>query len=112
MKTLAFGGALALALAGCASTGGSGGLSADVAAFNAEVANDLPTACALVATADDSFQTVAATGKLSAAALADEKAAMAGVASLCANPSAVNAATALQTLANAYAAVVQAGKAD
>ena len=37
---------------------------------------------------------------------------MAGVDTLCANPGAVNAATGLQTLANAYAAIVEAGKAN
>lgn len=113
MKSIAmFAGALALAtlsLAGCGSTG-SNGLAGDIAAFNAQVANNLPTACALVAGVDASFQTIAATGNISGAAAADERAAMAGVNSICASQGAVNAATALQTLANAYAAVVEASK--
>lgn len=115
MKTTAiFAGAVALAtlaLASCSSTG-SNGLAGDIAAFNAQVANNLPTACALIASVDASFQTIVATGKISGAAVADERAAIAGVNSVCANPGAVNAATALQTLANAYAAVVEAGKAN
>lgn len=97
----------AVPLAGCAPTGN---LTNDIATFNTAVANDLPTACALLSTANASFQTIAATGKLSATAVTDETAAMAGVNSICANPSAVSAATALATLANAYAAVVEAGK--
>ena len=47
--------ALALAsvsLAGCSSANQST-LSADIATFNAQVANNLPAACALLATADD-----------------------------------------------------------
>ena len=115
MKTTApFAGALALAalsVAGCNSTG-SNSLASDIAAFNAQVANNLPTACALIAGVDASFQTIAATGKISNAAVADERAAIAGVNSICANPGAVNAATALQTLANGYAAVVEASKAN
>ena len=114
MKHLALTGALALAsisLAGCSSTG-SNSLGADIANFNAQVASNLPAACALIAGADASFQTIAATGKVSNIAVADERVAMAGVNSICANPSAVNAASALQALANAYVAVVEAGKAD
>ena len=49
-------------------------------------------------------------GNISSAAVSAERAAMAGVNSICANPSAVNAATALQTLASAYVAIVEAGK--
>jgi hypothetical protein len=114
MKHPALAGALALAsisLAGCASTG-SNSLGADIANFNAQVANNLPAACALIAGADGSFQTIVATGKISNVAIADESVAMAGVNSICANPGAANAASALQALANAYVAVVEAGKAD
>jgi hypothetical protein len=97
--------AASLAIAGCQST-----LNQDVAQFNAAVASDLPTACALVASANASFQAVAATGTLKASVTATEKQAYAGASSICANPSSVNASTALQTLANAYAAIVQAGQ--
>jgi hypothetical protein len=111
-RSPAFAGALALAatlLAGCSATT-STTLANDIATFNVEVANNLPAACALLATADASFQTIVATGKVSGAAVSAERVAMAGVNTLCANPSSVNAATGLQTLANAYAAIVEAGK--
>ena len=84
----------------------------DIAAFNAAVNNDLPTACALIASADAAFQAVAATGTVDPKVVSAESAAMAGVKTICANPSAVNAATALITLADAYAAVVEAAKAQ
>ena len=72
------------------------------------MANDLPTACALVSSAWASYQTVVATGTVSAADEATASQAYAAASSICANPGSVNASTALQTLANAYAAVVQA----
>jgi len=84
----------------------------DIAAFNTAVNNDLPTACALIASADAAFQAVAAAGTLKAAVVNEEAAAMAGVKTICANPSAVNASTALITLADAYAAVIEAAKAQ
>ena len=105
--------ALALSLSGCNSTSGTTGtasLTASIAAFNTQVQADLPTACALLSTADTTFQTVGSAGQISAAAVKSEKAAMAGVASICANPSAVSAATALPLIANAYVAVVAASK--
>jgi len=90
-------------LAGCQTT-----LNNDVAQFNAAVANDLPTACAVVSSTWAAYQTVAATGTVSPADQKTVAAAYAGALSICANPGQVNAATALQTLANAYAAIVQA----
>jgi hypothetical protein len=111
-RTLASAGALALAaiwLAGCTAATQTA-IDNDIQTFNGQVANHLPIACALLSTADASFQTIAATGKLSKSAVADESAAMAGVNSICANPQAVNAATALQTLASAYAAIVESSK--
>jgi hypothetical protein len=86
--------------------------SSDIAAFNTAVNNDLPTACNLVATADAAFQAVAATGTLKAVVVSEEAAAMAGVKTICANPSGVNAANALITLADAYAAIVEAANAQ
>jgi len=106
MKHAFFAGAIALsaiALSGCQTT-----LQKDIDAFNTIVQQDLPTGCALLASADASFQTVAATGTLTASEIATEKQAYAGVKAICANPSGVNAATALSTLANAYAAIIQA----
>ncbi len=122
MKIFALLGALALAcvsLGGCVVTGNpsadatnfNANLAADVAAFNQQVGQDLPAACALSVSADVTFQTVAATGKISSGNVSAEKAAMAGVTSLCANPSSLtNPLLALPTLANAYAAIVEAGK--
>jgi|SRR5271154_18555 len=113
-RTFASAGALALAaiwLAGC-SAATQTAINSDIQTFNSQVANNLPTACALLSAADASFQTVAAAGKLSKSAVADESAAMAGVNSICANPRAVNAATALQTLASAYAAIVESSKSN
>jgi hypothetical protein len=106
-SVLALAALMAVSLAGCGAPG-SNSLASDIASFNASVANDLPAACALIVSPDVSFQTVAATGKLSPSAVAKQKAAMAGVETICANPGAVNAATALPTLAAAYAAVLQA----
>ncbi|MBV8473356.1 MAG: hypothetical protein JO234_08050 [Hyphomicrobiales bacterium] len=114
LKSLALAGALALALAslaGCSSTN-QNALSADIATFNAQVANSLPAACALLAAADASFHMIAAAGKIPGADVSAESAAMAGVNAICANPTGLNAATALQTLASAYVAVVAAGKSD
>jgi hypothetical protein len=111
-RTFASTGALALAaawLAGC-SAATQTAIDNDVQTFNSQVASNLPTACALLSAADASFQTVAATGKLSKSAVADETAAMAGVNSICADPQAVNVVTALHTLASAYAAIVESSK--
>jgi hypothetical protein len=113
-RTFASAGALALAaiwLAGCTAATQTA-IDYDIQSFNSQVANNLPIACALLSTADASFQTVVATGKLSKSAVTEESAAMAGVNSICANPQAVNATTALQTLASAYAAIVESSKAN
>jgi hypothetical protein len=113
LKTLALAGVLALALAplaGCGATS-SNSLATDIANFNAQVADNLPAACGLLTGADASFQTIVATGKIASAAISAERAAMAAINSICANPGAVNPMTALQTLASAYAAVVEASKA-
>ena len=93
----------ALGLAACQST-----LNNDLAQFNAAAANDLPTGCALVSSANAAFQTVVATGTIAKKDVALANQAYAAASSICANPSSVNASTALQTLANAYAEIVQA----
>ncbi len=104
--TLALLCAAALGLAGC----NSATLNSDIDAFNTAINNDLPTACALIATANASFQAVVASGTISSQVVKEEAAAMAGVKTICANPGAVNASTALITLADAYAAVVDAAR--
>ena len=96
----------ALGLAACQSTLDNG-----TAQFNAASANDLPTACALVSSADAAFQTVLATGTVANKDVALANQAYAAASIICANPSSVNASTALQTLANAYAAIVQVRRA-
>jgi hypothetical protein len=90
-------------IAGCQTT-----LNSDIAQFNAAVANDVPTACALVSSTWAAYQTVAATGTVSASDQKTAAAAYARASSICANAGKVDAATALQTLASAYTAIVQA----
>ncbi len=98
--------AVALTLAGCQAT-----LSRDITTFNAAAANDMPTACALVASANAAFQTLAMTGTIKANVISTEKQAYAGASSICVSPGSVNAATGLETLTNAYAAIVAARQA-
>jgi hypothetical protein len=93
----------ALGLTACQST-----LNDSVTQFNASVANDLPTACTLVSSADAAFQTAVATGTIGEKNIVLANQAYAAASAICSNPSSVNASTALQTLANAYAAIVQA----
>ena len=81
----------------------------DIATAQQIMASDLPSACALVASADATFATVVATGTIPAKDVKIEAQAYAGVSAICANPASVaNPATALQSIANAYAAVVKA----
>jgi hypothetical protein len=81
----------------------------DVATAQQILASDLTTACALVASADATFQILAAGRALPDSDVKIEAQAYAGVKAICANPTAVgNPVTALQTIANAYAAVAKA----
>jgi hypothetical protein len=98
--------AASVAMAGCQSTKST--IISDITQFNAAVATDLPTACALEATTYASFLTAVATGTVPAKYVSVGKQANAAAQAICMNPSAVNASTALQTLANSYAAIVQA----
>ena len=94
--------ALGLGLAGCQQ------MSQTVSQVNATIAADLPTACALVSSGWASYQTVFATGAVNAKTQSVASQAYADARAICANPSSVNANAALQTVANAYAAIVAA----
>jgi hypothetical protein len=91
-------------LAGCQVT--------SVASIDEQIAADLPTICALSSTADVSFQVIIAAVNRGTKPVVNQKIinleadAMAAVNSICTDPSKVSAATALQTVAKAYAAVV------
>ncbi|HZZ63818.1 MAG TPA: hypothetical protein VFE63_22085 [Roseiarcus sp.] len=94
--------ALGLGLAGCEQ------MSQTVSQVNVAIAQDLPTACALVSSAWAAYQTVAVTGTVNAKTQSAASQAFAGAQAICVNPSDVNAPTALPTVANAYAAIVAA----
>ena len=80
----------------------------DIQQAQSVIAQGLPVVCAALTTADAAFQTVAATGKVPRHDIDVEKAAMAGITAVCANPAAAaNPASALTAAATAYAAVVQ-----
>lgn len=91
--------AIGLSLAACQTT---------VDKVDDAIAKNLPTACKALDTVHASFVVVAATGKVKPSVVAKEAAAYAGVATICADPSAVSTSTALVTVATAYAAVVNA----
>lgn len=94
--------ALGLGLAGCEQ------MSQTVSQVNVAIAQDLPTACALVSSAWTAYQTVVATGTVNAKTQSAASQAYTGAQAICANPSGLNASTALQTVADAYAALVAA----
>jgi hypothetical protein len=101
--------ALGVAVAAAALPAGCNQIQQQIVSAQQIMASDLPTACALVAQADAAFQTIAATGTIPAKDQKIEAQAYAGVSAICANPASVaNPATALQSIANAYAAVVKA----
>jgi hypothetical protein len=89
------------ALAGCQSTSGVTTVNNTLASL---AANDIPTACGIVAVAEGYFAQVKATGKLSAAEIADEAKAASAIAVVCNNPP-TSIAAAFGTLLNAWLAV-------
>lgn len=98
-------GALALMLAGCNTTGGLGAQQVITTAENA-----LQATCTAYPIADAAFVTIVAAtppGKIPPKVVTAEKAAVAGLAAICAAPP-KDASTAVIAAANAYKAVMQA----
>ncbi|SER05061.1 hypothetical protein SAMN05216548_110153 [Faunimonas pinastri] len=88
----------------------AGGCAADsTTSIDAAIADNLPTACAAITTADAAFQTVIATGTVGKSTMEKETVAMAAINAICADPTTVSSpAAALQTAAQAYVAVIKA----
>lgn len=83
---------------------------AEMAKIEASVSNNLPAVCANIDSADAGFQVVVTTqaraGKpLASKVIADENAAMAGAAALCANPSITSTSDLLAKALAIYASV-------
>jgi hypothetical protein len=80
-----------------------------VASVQQAAANDLPTLCAQLAAADEEFKATSATGVIGPTAVKDEAAAMAGIGTACAAPSATtNLLTAAPIIALAIVQVTDA----
>jgi len=102
MRLLLIAGAAALALSSCTSS--------DVGKIDTAIQQNLPKACQTLETAHLAFTAIALSGSIKPATVNKEAAAYAGVQTICANPSNVNAADALVLVATAYATVAIALK--